>query len=69
MIFEVILGHGSLLAALEYGDQAQECKGGNMYATNIEGGDGALCLVCLDGRVIPSKIMVVHGEDCCGLLL
>ena len=73
MTSEVMLGHdigccGLLLVALEHGDQAKECKDGAIDETNIGGGDGALCFECLDGRVIPSKIMVGPGTSCCGLL-
>ena len=74
MISEVVGGHGTdccglLLVDLKYGDQAQECEDGSVYETNIGGGDGALCLECLEVRVISSKVMVDCGTDCCGLLL
>ena len=43
---------------------------GTVDETNIGGEDGALlCLECLDGPVIPSKVMVVHGAACRGVLL
>ena len=74
MISDVVVGHGIdylglLLVALGYGDQIQECKDGNVYETNIGGGGGALCLECLDGRLIPSKVMVGLVKGCHGLLL
>ena len=58
-----------LLVAHEHGDQAQECKDGTVYETSIGGGYVAPCIECLDGQVIPSKVMVGHGTGCRDLLL
>ena len=74
MISEVVISHstdcrGMLFVALEYGDQAQECRDGNACETSIRGEDGALCLECLDGCVIPSRVMVGPRTGCRGLLL
>ena len=74
MTSEVVGGHAAeccslLLVALEHSDQAQNCKDGTVCETNIRGGDGALCLELLDGRVISAKLMIGHGAGCCGLIL
>ena len=53
-------------SALEYGDQAQECKNGNFYETIIGGGDRVHCLEFLDDGAIPSTCMVGRCAGCCG---
>ena len=54
MLSAVVVSHGAdcrtlFLIALEHGDQAQECEDDTVDKTNIGGGEGALCLECLDG--------------------
>ena len=73
MTSEVVVGHGKdyrclFLVALEQCDQTQEYKDNTGDETNI-GGDRALCLERLDGRLFPSKVMVGYNAGCHGLLL